>query len=403
MANENHHDRSLQKVPYPPCPPWNPRIANTSPPRYHLKQPDLFTAGIRYGQYYGVTGLTTLFLEHEVREVATRVHAGPGGDLAMYLALRASQSVKRKAKQEEAREAKKVHLRQVLVANGLPDATLVTKLSPLLFPVHNQRAAMTVLDIVRMQILEYRLDTELGYRQPEHGPSPTSSYVAWEQARVWDTRVVDNMPRTFSYMLGDQSHTLMNPSYKQIRDSRDKALFELFCKEFGLFPEYYRENAPEWEPKLGGEMSKNNLYKVHRHMWTSVSSAKRTLEMPKQAIIAPGRRPRWEATIMEAHAPWSFARYPVLIKDVPVDDLDVGITPNPKKVADKEKERKKIIKWNAGAEKEMSRITALIKDRWLNIECWCKLKKPQYEVEEVEAADALQVLREGGRDVIVLD
>lgn len=322
----------------------------------------------------------------------------------MYLALRASQSVERKVKQEVAREAKKVHLRQVLVANGLPDTTLVTKLSPLLFPVHNQRAAMAVLDIVRMQILEHRLDAELGYRQSEHGPSPTSSYVAREQARVWDTRVVDNIPRTFSYMFGNQSHIQVNSVYKQVQDSRDKALFELFCKEFGLFPEYLQENVPEGEHSSDKEIDIYLLYKDHRRMWTSVSSAKRALEMPKHPIISSGRRMRWEATIMETHAPWSFAKYPVLVKDVPVDDLDAGTaTLDPKKAAEKEKERKKIIKWNAGAEREMNRITALIKDRWLDIECWCKLKKPQYEVGEVEAADALQVLREGGRDIIVLD
>lgn len=318
----------------------------------------------------------------------------------MYLALRASQSVERKVKQEEAREAKKVHLRRVLLANGLPDETLVTRLSPLLFPVHNQRPAMSVLDIVRMQVLEHRLDTELGYRQPEHGPSPSSSYVAWEQARVWDTRVVDNTPRTFSYTFEDQSHTLVNPSYKQIQDSRDKALFELFCKEFGLFSGYYQENTPEGEHKL----NKHQLYRVHRRMWASVSSDKSALGIPKQATITSSRRTHWETTIVHTHAPWSFARYPVLIKDAPAEDPDPETTtPDPKKTTEREKEWRRVAKWNAGAEKEMGRITALVKDRWLDIERWCKLKKPQYEAEEVEAADALQVLREGGRDIIVLD
>lgn len=318
----------------------------------------------------------------------------------MYLALRASQSVERKAKQEEAREAKKAHLRRVLIANGLPDPMLVTKLSPLLFPVHNQRPAMAVLDIVRMQILEHRLDTVLGYRQLEHGPSPTSSYIAWEQARVWDTRVVDNISRTLSYMFG---HTI-NTAYKQIQDSRDQALFELFCNEFDLFSEYYQEHALEGEHKSGEKRNKHVLYQDYSYFWTSVSSSKRALEMPRQAFIASGRRLRWESTIMQTHAPWSFARYPVLVRDVPADDLDVGTTTSDlKKVAEREKELKKITKWNAGAEKEMGRITELIQGRWLDIERWCKLKKPQYEVEEVEAADALQVLREGGRDIIVLD
>lgn len=322
----------------------------------------------------------------------------------MYLALRASQSMRRKVKQEEAREAKKAHLRRVLVANGLPDPTLVNKLSPLLFPVHNQRPAMAVLDIVRMQILEYRLDMELGYRQLEHGPNATSSYIAWEQARVWDTRVVDHIiSRPFSYMFGDQSHTV-NPAYKQIQDPRDQALFELFCKEFGLFPEFHQEDSPEAEHRPGKETNKRILYQDHSHLWTSVSSSKRTLEMPRQAFIAAGRHLRWESTITQTNAPWSFSRYPVLIKDVPTDDVDASATaPDPKKVEEREKEQKRVSRWNSGAEKEMGRITELVGCRWLDIERWCKPNKPQYEVEEVEAADALQVLRVGGRDIIVLD
>lgn len=338
----------------------------------------------------------------------------------MYLALRASQSVKRKAKQEEAREAKKAHLRRVLIANGLPDPTLVARLSPLLFPAHNQRPAMSVLEVVRAMVLEHRLQTELGYRQQNNGPGPTSSYVAWEQARLWDTRVVDDMPCTIAYIIAGQDR-------RNINDPRDRALFELFCKEFGLHPDHHQENAIEGEGeeellqialvKEKWEASYQMLYKEHRRTWASVSDMKRTLEMPRQAIIASGRRPRWEATVMRAQAPWSWARYPILVKDAVAEDPAPAVTKatttaaeaevetqsDISKEAEKEKERKKVTKWNAGAEKEMSRITALIKERGLGIEKWCKLGDPQYGVEEVEAAGTLQVLREGGREIIVLD
>lgn len=410
MANKNHNDRSLQKVysPFQKTRNIHSRLTNT---RYHLTKPDLFDAKIRFGTYQGVTGPTTLFLEHEVREVATRIHAGPNGDLSVYLSLRASQSVERKAKQEEAREAKKVHLRRVLLANGFPDPTLVNKLSPFLSPVHNQRPAISVLEIVRMQILEQQLETDLGYRQSDHGPGSTSSYVAWDSARTWDTRII-GLPRNYSFTIRGQAHASRSQPDRQINDPRDTALFELFCKEFGLFPDHHQE-APEGEQRSEAETQKweaanQALYKEHRRMWSSVSSLKNGLEMPRQAIIASGRRPRWEATIMQAHAPWSWARYPIVVKDVAEESEPVAAGPaggtqlDPKKAVDREKERKKITKWNTGAEKEMERITALVKERGVDIERWCKMKEPQYKVEEVEAADALQELREG-REIIVID
>lgn len=340
-----------------------------------------------------------------MRELATRIHAGPGGDLEMYLALRASQSVERKAKQEEARETRKAHLRRVLIANGLPGEALVTRLSPLLFPLHNQRPAISVLEIVRMQLLKQRMETEIRYRQYDlqtdstHCQRDTPSNLTWD-ARLWDTRMTEDL--AFLQLNGAKS-----PYGGSIHDACDRALFELFCREFGLYPAYFQDE----DSRVADEEDLYLLYRSHRRMWASVSNAKSALEMPKQTLICSSRRARWETTIAHSQPPWSWARYPILVKDVASEDPEsvattTTATEDPKKAAVKENERNRIAKWNAGAEKEMNRITALIKDKGLNMEMWCRFREPGhevYEVEEVEAAGALQVLREGGREIIVLD
>lgn len=108
--------------------------------------------------------MTTLFLEPEVRELATRIHVGVGNDIEPFLADRISKSLERKDARERTRLAKRNHLHRALIANGLTQPpTLINNLAHFLEPGRDRRPAMPVLNIVRMKLLQQRLQTEVGH------------------------------------------------------------------------------------------------------------------------------------------------------------------------------------------------------------------------------------------------
>ncbi|KAH0614830.1 uncharacterized protein H6S33_000466 [Morchella sextelata] len=292
--------------------------------------------------------MTTLFLEPEVRELATRIHVGIGNDIEPFLADRISKSLERKAARERSRLAKRNHLHRALIANGLTQPpTLINTLAHFLEPGRDRRPAMPVLEIVRMKLLQQRLQTENLHLQPR---------------------------------------------YNIFRDSRDKALFELFCREFDLLPPQKQTNSEDGEVEIEDRIK---LYEHHRKEWAWTSIPEGVTSMlRKQIIISPSRHDSWENTVSILNEPpWSWACFPILVKDAAAT-VNPDHTTSPKEAREMEKELNKINKWNEKAESEMARITALIKERGLDKKLWGPTSKQFKRIGQIPAnTEAAQILQ----------